>query len=171
MAERRQGGGLEVAQDLEFQGRQWRAQQTGWWLLVLGLLLAALGLLGRGGPLAGGRASGDGLSLEYIRLLHHLEPLSLVVWLVPPAPAAGGRVRLALSQGWLAGVRVNGVTPQPESVELGPDRLIYTFSLAPSPDRPAMVRFDYEAEAVGTLRGWIELEGGGRVEFGQWVYP
>ncbi|MDX2003731.1 MAG: hypothetical protein SFU83_00510 [Meiothermus sp.] len=171
MAER-QAGGLEVAQDLEFEGRQWRAQLAGWWVMLLGLLLAVLGLLGRGGPLGGGRADGEGLSLEYVRLLHHLEPLSLEVRLSPQAPAAGGdRVRLALSQEWLAGVRLNAVTPQPESVELRPDRVIYTFSVAPGADRPAEVRFAYEAEEVGALRGWVELEGGGRVEFGQWVYP
>src|SRR5687768_9509454 len=63
-------GDIDAGQDLEYQRREWQVQRIGWVVMLLILLTAMTGLLGRG-PLSHGTVSNDELELKYERIAHH----------------------------------------------------------------------------------------------------
>ena len=69
---------IELAEDMEFQRKNWRAERIGWAVLAFILLAAALGLFGQG-PLGGTvvAAGDDSLSLTYERFWRLSSPTRL----------------------------------------------------------------------------------------------
>lgn len=163
-------GDLEIDQDLEFQRRSWAVQRVGRVVVGLLVLAALLGLFGAG-PLSGASAGreGDDLRLEYSRFGRLMSPMTLRVHLAESA-ARGDKVRLWLSRDYLAGVKVDQVMPEPDSVEAGKDRLTYTFSLT-DPSASTEVAFHLEPQTFGPLPGEIGLENGSALGFRQFIYP
>ena len=141
------GTGLQIDEDLSFQRKAWRFERGGWAALGLFLLAAGLGLFGSG-PLATDVArSGDGLlEVTYPRFARRLSPVQLEAR-VSQAAIADGRVRLSVGAGYLAGVVLTGVLPSPESVEAGPERVVFTFRAAAG-HAPVTVRFDFGSTRV-----------------------
>lgn len=161
-------GDLELAQDLRFQRREWVVQRVGWAAMALLVVAALAGMLGRGGPLARTHAtSPDGsLRIEYDRFAHYEAPTRLRVSIAWPAPR-GGEVRLWIERAYLAKARVQQVMPEPESVKLAGDRVIYVFAAGARGD----VSFELKPDTFGALAGTAGLEGGGEVRFRHFVYP
>jgi hypothetical protein len=62
------------------------------------------------------------------------------------------------------------VTPEPDSVEAGPDGFTYVFKVN-DPTRPTSVTFHLQPETIGRLEGRVALDGGEPVDFEQFVYP
>jgi hypothetical protein len=89
---------------------------------------------------------------------------------VSPAAITDGRVRLSVGAGYLAGVVLTGVLPSPESVEAGPERVVFTFRAAAG-NAPVTVRFNFEAHSFFRLRGRIAVAGDAPVEIATLVYP
>jgi hypothetical protein len=173
MADDSRVGEMEVGQDLEFQRRSWWWQRVGWALMVLTLVAALLGLFGSGGLLAAAEAGGRGSALwvEYNRFGRlDAEDTTLRVHLEQGAASGGGLVRLWLSREYLEGVVIRTITPEPESVEAGPDRFTYVFR-ASDPSRPVVLTFHLEPDRMGRLPGQIGLEGGQTISFSQFIYP
>jgi hypothetical protein len=72
-----------------------------------------------------GRQDGP-LWAEYHRFWRLKSPMSLRLYFVPQA-ARSGQARVWLSRSYLEAMSVQHVTPQPQRVEAGPDRLTYVF--------------------------------------------
>lgn len=158
-------GDLEVAQDLSWQRREWFIHRVGWFILAIFILVAALGVLGGDGPLREARA-GDSTLVTYDRFAHFASPTELSV--IPPAGAvANGEVEVAVDRGYLANFEVRAVTPQPQSVELRDEELVYSFLVA---DPPGQVDFALEPREAGLQSGAVRV-GAATTEFDQVVYP
>jgi hypothetical protein len=170
MAVTQRVGDLEVAQDLEFQRRQWTVQRVGWVVLLAVLAAALAGLLGRGPLSSRTAATPDGsLRVEYDRFVRRRDPTTLRFQLMPPADRAGD-VRLGIDRSYLRGVQVRQITPQPDRVEAGPDRHIFVFRVI-DPHEPTGVVFHLEPDEMGSFEGRMGLDGGEAVLVRQFAYP
>lgn len=172
MSETQRVGDLEIDQDLDFQRRSWAVQRVGW--LVMAAVIAA-GLSGLFGPGLLNRASvvgagGESPRLEYSRFWRSQSVMTLRVELPPAAGDANGTVRVWLNRRYLEALRVHAVTPPPERVEAGPDRLTYVFAV-PAAARPTAVTFDVEPRGFGALDGRLGVGVGPAVEFTQFIHP
>ena len=75
-------------------------------------------------------------------------------------------------------VKLEGVTPEPESVELAADGLLFIFPIA-EPGRPSIVTFELQPERFGLLTGRAALARTAarpsgtdpQVQFSQFIYP
>ncbi|MCA1626498.1 MAG: hypothetical protein LC742_00825 [Acidobacteria bacterium] len=163
-------GDVEINQDLDFQRLVWTVQRVGWVVTALLIVAALLGLFGPG-PLSWATAGEGGapLRLEYNRFERYLAPTTLRVH---TGAGAGreGQLRIWLDRTYLEGVQVESVTPQPDSVEAGTDRMTYVFQM-PDPNGPTAITFNLLTQQIGTLRGRVGLAEGQTVTFTQFVYP
>jgi hypothetical protein len=163
-------GTLEVAQDLEFQRRSWTVQRIGWVVMALVIVAALLGLFGPG-PLSSATAGEQGGALwaEYRRFGRYASPSTLRIHLGTGA-ARDGEARVWLSREYLEGVRIQHITPEPDSVEAGLDRITYAFRVA-EPGQPVAVTFHLELQQIGPTTGRVGLPDGPSLTFSQFVYP
>jgi hypothetical protein len=115
-----------------------------------------------------GRQDGP-LWVEYHRFWRLQSPMTLRLHFGPEV-ARNDEVRVWLSRSYLEAMSVQHVTPQPQNVEAGPDRLTYVFTLS-QPDRPTEVTFHIEAETPGSVPGQAGLENGPEVRFSHFIYP
>ena len=170
MSELKRVSGIDIDEQMEYQWREWRVHRIGWVIFALILVAALLGLFGQG-PLSHASAGerGSELALNYERLDRYRAPSQLDITLGPNV-SQEGKVRLALNQGFLARVEIERISPEPESVEAGPDATTYVFRVA-APDQPAQVRFDFEYEKFGPTQGEVRLEGGPTLRFDAFVFP
>src|SRR5918998_947773 len=88
------------------------------------------------------------------------------------ADLKGGEIRLWINREYLKSLQVQEVDPQPDTVEVTPERLVYIFNAKEgSEDRPTEVTFELEPDEMGTLAGRVGLDGGASQSFEQFVYP
>lgn len=165
----------QLEQDLPFQRREWRAQRVGW-LLMAAVVAAAL--FGGAGPLTTTTAEAGSLHVEYRRFDRFKAPTPLRFRVGGRATSGTGpdTLRLWIDRDYLGRFQVGGVLPTPDGVEVGPDRLTYSFvvSNAVGPAEatgPVEVTFHLTAEAFGVARGRAGLPGGEAVAFDQLIYP
>jgi hypothetical protein len=120
-------GDLEIQEDLPFQQREWIAERVAWAVMALLVAAALLGDFGTG-PLSRTTAGDEAgpMWLEYDRFVRLLAPAPLRVQLGPGA-ARDGMVRLWIDRRYIDSFELQQVTPQPDSMELGIERLIFTF--------------------------------------------
>jgi hypothetical protein len=170
MGQTRRIDDLELDQDLAFTQREWRFQRVGWIVIGLFLLGTLAGLFGTG-PLSSARVEGQqaDVRMEYPRLAR-VEAPAVLRMEVGPGVGQEGTVRLWLDLDYLENVEIRQVTPQPEQVEEGPDRLTFSFRIADAA-MPATVTFHVRPERVGLLRGQFGLTDQEALTFTQWVYP
>ena len=164
-------GDLDIDEDIGVQQRSWTAQRVGQVIMALVLLAALAGLLGPG-PLstATARAPGDALRLEYNRFWRSKSSLTLRLHLGPGA-VREGKARVWISRAYAEDLQIQEVKPEPESVEIGKERLTYVFSFSTPDGAPATVTFIGEPEKAGALHGELGLADGPALEFPQFVYP
>ena len=175
MAEMKRVGDLEVAEDLKAQRRNWAFAVVGSAVMIMVALAGLLGLFGGAGPLS--RATGgdqnDTLYIqEYERFLRFGKPTTLHLSLDTAAAVEGGEIRLWINREYLKSLQLQEVDPQPDTVEVTPERLVYIFNAKEgSEDRPTEVTFELEPDEMGTLAGRVGLDGGESQTFEQFVYP
>lgn len=164
-------GALEIDEDLRYQRRAWIIQRVGWLLMALLILAALLGLTGNDGLLADGHAeSSDGtLKIDYRRLARKASPSDIRISLQAEA-IEGDQVRLWVAQGFFDGFQVENVVPEPESVAVDDERVLYTFAVGEVSDSIA-INFNIEWQQVGSASGQIGLEGGPTVALDAFVFP
>jgi hypothetical protein len=162
-------GELEVDQELDYQQREWKAQRVGWAVMLLIILATLLGLFGRG-PLSRASIGGDPLKLEYERFTRHASPTQLTVHLAPGVAGKDGKARVRLRRDYMQGVRIEHITPEPESVEASEDALEYVFEVA-DPSHPVTAVFQLEADKMWSRSGHIALGDGQPLRFTQFVFP
>lgn len=162
-------GSIQVNQDLAFQTKQWTIQRMGWGAMALVVLAAVVGVFGNG-PLANATArSSDGAyQVEYARFARHRAPTSIRVIL--QQGAVGNEARIAIERGYADGMQVEQVYPEPESVDVGANEVVYTFKPA-ADGTAATVLFSALYEDVGRNGGTIAVEGHPPVRLSQFVYP
>ena len=161
---------LELEQDLAFQRREWTIQRAGWAVMALVIVAALLGLFGAG--LLGKATTGDTegvLWIEYDRFGRFVAPITLMVHLGPGA-AREGVARVWLDRRYLESVQIEQITPEPDEVVAGPDRLIFVFRVA-EPGKPTAVNFSLQTEQFGPLMGRAGIAGGEPLRFRQFIYP
>jgi hypothetical protein len=156
------GHGLEIDNDFEFQQREWNAQRIGWGIMGAVVLAAMLGAFGRG-PLSNTSVERDGLRLEYERFARAQNPTSLRFYF-----AAGEPARLVIGRKYLDAVRIEDITPPPESVAVDGDWLIYSFLARRG---TAAATFHLKPQRFGALSGEARLPQREPISFGQFIYP
>jgi hypothetical protein len=162
-------GDLEINEDLGFQRRMWAFQRVGWAVLVLVVMAALFGLLGPGLLSISATVGSEGVALsveEYEQVLRYRKPTTLRLGM----GAGAGEARVWLDRKYLEGFQVQKVTPEPDSVEAGPDRLTYVFDVAELSE-PTSVTFDLQPQKTGLLKGRVGLDDGEQLSFSQFVYP
>lgn len=169
MATQQQVGSLQVDQDLTYQERTWTVERIGWAIMLLLVLAGASGLFG-GGPLSQATAGeqGGALWVEYPRFARLKAPTELRLH-VGSESVAGDTARVWLDQRYLDSARVEQVSPEPDQVVVGADRLEYVFAAAS--EQPATLTFFLEPEHVGRHAGRIGIVDGPTVEFSQIIWP
>ena len=161
-------GSLEIAQDLDFQRREWIVQRIAWGIVVIILIAGLAGLLGAG-PLSHAQASSGPLALDYERFVRKRAPTQFDLTVAPEA-ASDGEVALWLDQALLEKLDVERITPEPTAMEATPDRVVYRFVLA-DPEQPAAVTFHLEPAEPGAVRGNLGLVDGQELAVAQFIYP
>lgn len=170
MAQIKKVGELEVAQDLEFQKQEWKAERIGWIVAALLLLAALLGLFGTG-PVSKttARSETGEFSIEYQRFSRYNAQTQLLVT-VGSGAISEGTARLVVDQGFINNFDIQRVVPQPDSVEITSDTYIYSFTINQPGDAIEII-FDLQANKTGVQSGAIGLENGQQVNISQFVYP
>jgi hypothetical protein len=163
-------GDLEIEQDIVFQRREWSAQRAGWALMALTILAALAGLLGHG-PLSSATAGSqnDPIWIEHERFERWQAPAQLRLHLGTNS-AVDGQARVWLSRDYVEQIQIEQVTPQPDRVEAGPDRITYVFDIGDT-SPPAAITFYVKPQTIGRLAGRAGLADSQPVSFSQFVYP
>ncbi len=169
MSQIRRAEDLEIDEDLEFQGREWRVQRVLWVGCVLVLVLGLVGVFG-GGPISSvDHASGDdSVSVEYHRFVRHDGRASLR-FRVDASHASDQEVAVWIDQRFLDRVQIESVSPQPASMQSDGDRMTWVFEI-PEGSEVMNATFAYRPQHIGRIPG----EGGSgesTVDIGQFAYP
>lgn len=169
MAQKKRVGSLEVDQDLAFQEKEWKIERAGWVVMAAIILLALVGLFG-GGPVSTTEQGGsDGFQIRYERFERQMRPSRLMLSLPPPA-AGEAETQFWIDRDYLEKVQIEGVSPEPDSVEVGPDRLFFTVKVV-DPGQPVHVVVDTQFEDSGWIQGQIGMDEGQPLSFSQFVFP
>lgn len=170
MAKPSRVGDMEVNQDISHERLEWKIERVGWLVMAALLLAALVGLLGPG-PLSSAVAGvkNSALWVEYNRFERYQAPTILLVHLGPQT-TRDGTVRLWLRREYVENIELQHIDPEPESVEVTPDRFIYTFKVS-ALDRSTAVRYHFEPEKFWRMAVSMGLESGPRLEFTQFYYP
>jgi hypothetical protein len=154
---------LEIEEDLAFQRREWLWQRIGMALLFLFVLGALFGAMGMGGPLSHGEAGErDGvLHVEYERVVRRGAPATLRIHL---RPQGAGRLQLWMAASYFERVKVDAITPQPDSVSIEGGRHLYTFGAV---DGDVTVSFEFEPRTIGRMAVEAGVVGGPSIQFSQ----
>ena len=163
-------GELEIGQDLKFQRRSWGVERAGWVIGALILFAAILGLFGPG-PLSKARAASADkrLSVEYHKLEHYQAPVHLRV-AIAGSVATNGQIHLWINRDYLEAVDMEHIDPEPESVEISADRLVYIFK-TPRPPATSKVLFRFEPNKFGKTLARLGLVDGPELQFTQFYFP
>jgi hypothetical protein len=163
-------GDLEIAEDLPFQRREWLAERVAWAVMALLIAAALSGLFGTG-PLSRTTAGDEAgpIWLEYERFARLLAPAPLRVHLGPGA-SREETVQVWIDRQYIDSLELQQVMPSPDSMEVGLERLIFTFRLAEG-GGAAMITFNMRPIHVGSLSGQVGLINVPAVPVQQFIYP
>ena len=144
---------LQIGEDLEQQRRLWAFERVGWILLVVALVAAAAGVFGPGLLGTARESSSNGmLSVEYLRFLRVHSPHELRVS-VEPQRRGDGRFRIWLESDYLDSVSLERMTPAPETVRAGAERVTIEFAWDEMPGRvPITIEIEPRRELGVLLR-------------------
>lgn len=170
MAQVPKTGELEVGHDLAFQRREWTIQRVGWGVIGLVIVAALAGMTGSG-PLSRANAGSerDPLRVQFSRFDRIGAPTAIHVEIEGGA-VPGEQVAVWLDNAYLDTVQIEQISPEPDSVVVGTDRMTHIFSVE-EPGQPMEVMFNLRPERFGWRTGKVGLSGGPSLEFRQLVYP
>lgn len=162
-------GELQIEEDQQFQEREWKVERAGWLVMGLVILLALLGLFGRG-PLSQAAVSGpQGYEVDYERFARYQSPVDLRV-LLPQQAISEGEARFWIERQYLEAFEIEKIVPEPDSVEIGPERVIYTFPAAAT-GQQVVIRLDLRPKRSGLVRGRTGWGEANPLAFTQLIYP
>ena len=139
---------VAIGEHLEFQRKWWKFEKLVWTFFAMILLLALLGLFGRGWLAHTEKQSADGnLTLKYDRIERTGTPSDLTITFGPKA-IRDGHVRLYLSQSVINRLGAQRISPQPQTSSLGDGGVTYIF---PATGRPASVVISDQPSGPGSF--------------------
>ena len=161
---------LEVSEDIRWERRIWAFQRFGRYALALFLLLAFLGFTGSG-PLSNASASSpdDLLSVSYERIDRINAPSTFQISFEPDL-VSGDELQIWISSDFMRQVQMNQITPEPESVEIGAARYVFTFAVTADAD-PAPISFQFRPERPGISRAHIGVVDGPEISLRKLMLP
>lgn len=160
---------LEIEQDLTFQRREWRVQRVAWVVLALLLLLGLVGAFGDGPLSRRTLRSPDGRLVVRVQAMERHRSPSAIVLRVRPEDGKD-TVQVWLNREFAEHQHFETIHPEPESVTVGQDRLVYEFSVGGADD-VVEIAFDSLPEGIGAKHVQLGLVDGPSVAFGQFVFP
>lgn len=160
-------GELQLEQDPTFQRRDWLVQRVGWALMLVVVLAAAGGLLGRG-PAARATIGDAGapIRIEYMRIIRHATAERLTMRL---ANVTGER-RIVLDSAIVAALEIQRVVPAPIRMDGVAGGVAYTFGFAGPPGERAIV-LDYASQRYGRQGGGITVQDQPPIRLSFFVLP
>lgn len=161
-----------VGEHHHVQHREWWAYRIGWFLMALILLAGLFGIWGQGGISRVDATSPEGnMKVSYERFLRN-DAATTVDVMFPPGMAEQGTIRLSINQDYINSHTVDAITPEPESVTVHEEDIVYEFEA--HPDSVLTVGLDLHPDmsgGMGTLDARFQGDSAGKVQFGQLVYP
>jgi hypothetical protein len=112
---------------------------------------------------------GTTLKVNYERFVHLQSPTHLDID-VDLKKAEGGKIRIWVANQFLDRVRLDGVNPEWESVQVGSDRVIFSFNVSDHVGT-ATIRFDLTPERIGSQEINIGVPGEPKLSFHQIIFP
>jgi hypothetical protein len=163
-------GDLEIEEDLTFERRSWRFQRVGFSALGMFIFISMLGFTGSG-PLshATGRSSDEDLIVGYERFERVQSPSSLEIEF-SPGLVQSREVQLWIESAYVRRVRIEQLTPEPESVDIDAGRYIFTFKVS-ADSSPAAIAVQLRPEEAGVLSFEIGIVDGPSLSLRQIVFP
>ena len=161
---------LEVTEDPNFHRRFWTFQRAGWIALVLLVVAALTGLFGSG-PLSTATAhtDGDELTVDYHRFSRY-QSLSTIQVTLGPGAIEGSEAQVWINSSYMNRVRIENIAPEPDSVEIGSERYIFTFMVAEEAD-PAPISFHVRPEEPGIQAAEVGIVDGPSTSMRLIVFP
>jgi hypothetical protein len=155
----------KLDRQLKFHRAEWRIQRIGWLVVILFLAAASAGLFGNG-PLSHASAASAEGRVDYERFLRYGSPSEIVI--TPTAAAARGISRVEISSDYLAGFRIVSITPEPASVQMVGQQLVYEFTAA---GVGASISIHVDPQRLWRHRAVVRIDGGTPLEIRQLTYP
>jgi len=155
-----------IAEDMDFQVRNWRAERIGWILMAIVVVAGLFGLFARG-PVSDGRiARGTALAVEYERFAHTTARTYFTIRIARPSTP---EVHLRLSRAFVETYDIEVLQPPPLRATAGPSGLELMVTRPGAGDLAVDIaarprRFGRASLAVG-------VEGQASVSFTQFIYP
>jgi hypothetical protein len=169
MPQAKRSSSLEVNEDFEYQEKEWRFERAGWIGMALVILLALLGLFGTGLVSEVSTGEQDGFQVTYPRFGRWASPIEINIR-IPTDLIREGPVSFWIAREFIGEFQVEDISPQPDSQELQPDRINFTFNIA-EPGQPVEVNLNLTPQTTGLLQGRLGLEEGAQVSIAQIIYP
>ena len=165
MSELHRVGDIDIAQDLDFQRREWTFQRIGWLVLSAITLFALVGGCGRGFlARATTQSAGRELVLRYDRLARHQAATKLEIDL---AAKGGDTVAIWLDEQYIHGLEIRSISPEPERMVPGNGRITYHFVVETDP----RITFLITPDKFWRRTGRLGIQDGPSVRFRQFVFP
>jgi hypothetical protein len=163
-------GSLELDEDMRFQRWSWAAQRVAWAAMAVTLVAACVGLLGPG-PASKRRArAGDGsLTVEYSARGHANAEAEFNL-ILAPGVATGGVARLNVGAQIFEKIRIEATSPEPESVSVSQEGLVYQFRVA-DPAQQAKIVLYAKTTTWGRVNASMGLAGREAVPISILIFP
>jgi hypothetical protein len=124
---------IEVGEDLGFQRKWWRFENSVWIFFTLVIVLDLAGLFGRGPIAKAERRAADGtIDLKYERIERTDSPSIFTIDFGPSA-IHDGKIKLFISESLVKGLGTQRVVPAPTEAAVGEGGLTYTFPASKPP--------------------------------------
>jgi hypothetical protein len=170
-SEQREKQLVNEGRDIAYERREWVAQRVAWVVMLLLVVAAILGLLGSSGLLGMASSTAPDGSIEVIRerVGRYHAPTELIIE-VSPGAIEQGEVRVWLDADYADGLTIDSIMPEPESSELEPGRIVYTFPVS-EPGAPLRITLHYEHDTYWRSEAEMGLVNGETVSFTHIVLP
>lgn len=161
--------GLDLDDEIEFQHRSWRFQRWGRLGVLLFVIAAAVGFFG--GGLIGDQVARDPtnqLEVTHPRFARHDSAYDIRIT-IDRALVRDNRVAFRIDHSLLENLIVEGLLPEPDSVEQRDDGVVFNFKS----DASGALRIDgyFRTRGYGASRGKLDVVGGPTVELRHFIYP
>ncbi len=156
-----------VSENLRVQQAHWRFEQIGFYVLLLVMLLALLGLFSKGGlSLTHAQTVSGSLAVEYQRFLRN-GATSNIVLTVRGKPGQVSRIQI--SGALLDGVTVESIVPPPRAAATFAGGGL-ELTVRPDATGQARIHLALRSDGVGSYRSQLQANGE-TVKLYQFIYP
>ena len=160
---------IELEEDLHFQKKWWHFERIAWMIMVLIVIAALFGLIGRGflsHTIAGNRS--DIIWIEFERFLRNKTISTIHVTINDSGN--NNKIELTINREYAKSIRIEQVVPEPEAVEGSVDYILYRFKM-PEEKNQHLITFYIKPEKFGNHTAVFKLKDNLSIDFTQFIYP